>query len=101
MSKLFKQASEYKEEKVNFYFEESSLNTRKRFLIIERLSLKEKLIKFNKIKTFIQEDLSQKLLESNMPEFNESPLIKSVLIDFIKFASDLNFDEEGNVIEEE
>ncbi len=99
MSKLFKKASEYKKEKINFYFEESSLNTRRRFLIIERVSLKEKLIKFNKMKTFIQEDLSQKLLESNMPEFNERPLIKGVLLDFIKFASDLNFDEEGNVME--
>jgi hypothetical protein len=100
MSKLFQKASDYKEEKINFYFEESALNTRKRFLIIERVSLKERLIKFNKLKTFIQEDLSQKLLESNMPKFDESPLIRGVLLDLIKFTSDLNFDEEGNVIEE-
>jgi hypothetical protein len=65
MSKLFKQAEEYKEEKVNFHIEETVFNSTKKFLIIERFSKKEKEIKYNKFKSFIENDL-EKMLENSV-----------------------------------
>jgi hypothetical protein len=65
MSKLFKKAEEYKEEKVNFHVEETVFNSTKKFLIIERFSKKEKEIKYKKFKSFVKNDL-EKMLENSV-----------------------------------
>lgn len=65
MSKLFKKADEYRQEKINFHVEETVFNSTKKFLIIERFSKKEKEIKYKKFKSFVKNDL-EKMLEKSM-----------------------------------
>lgn len=71
MSKLFKKAGEYKQEKINFLFEEKVLNSSKKFLIIERSSKKEKLMKYKKFQSFIENNLEHLLEQSVMKMDNK------------------------------
>jgi len=90
MSKLFKKSHEYKQKKVHFDPDESSSNRNKRFLMIERLSVTDKIIKIKKYQNFIREAEKNNYfinMESDSSEEELSTLFKS----FIKFCEELDF----------
>jgi hypothetical protein len=99
MSKLFKKADEYRQEKVNFHVEETIFNSTKKFLIIERLSKKEKEIKYNKFKLFVENDLEKMLehstlrMDSENFDFTDDEK-KKLLLHFLKIA--LKYNEEND-----
>lgn len=100
MSKLFKKADEYRQEKVNFYVEETFFNSTKKFLIIERLSKKEKEIKHNKFKSFVKNDL-EKMLEHSVLKIDNKNFDftdyekKKLLLHLLKINNRFNYNEKN------